>query len=113
MRQPGPPIYLRIRDAIVAGILEGRFGGETALPSVRALAEAEAVNPLTVSKAYHDLQTAGLVAARKGVGLYVAEGARARLLASERRRFLAEEWPPLRARVERLGLSPADLFTEA
>ena len=113
MRQPGPPIYLRIRDGIVAGILDGSFGGESPLPSVRALAGAEAVNPLTVSKAYQDLQAAGLVAAKKGVGLYVAPGARERLLASERRTFLAEEWPRVRARIERLGLETAELFADA
>ncbi len=113
MRQPGPPIYLRIRDGIVAGILDGSFGGDAPLPSVRALAGAEAVNPLTVSKAYQDLQAAGLVAAKKGVGLYVAPGARERLMASERRAFLAEEWPRVRAHIERLGLSPIDLFADA
>lgn len=113
MRQPGLPIYLRIRDAIVAGILEGRYGGEAALPSVRALAGTEEVNPLTVSKAYQELQAAGLVAAKKGVGLYVAPGARERLMASERRAFLAEEWPRVRARIERLGLGARELFAEA
>ncbi len=113
MRQPGPPIYLRIRDAIVAGILEGRYGGADALPSVRALAGAEEVNPLTVSKAYQELQAAGLVAAKKGVGLYVAPGAREKLMASERRAFLAEEWPRVRARIDRLGLAPNDLFADA
>ena len=104
---------MRIRDGIVAGILDGSFGGTRALPSVRALAEAEAVNPLTVSKAYQDLQAAGLVAARKGVGLYVAPGARETLLASERRAFLGEEWPRVRARIERLGITPGELFADA
>ena len=113
MRQPGPPVYLRIRNSIVAGILDGRFGGAHALPSVRALAGAEAVNPLTVSKAYQELQAAGLVVARKGVGLYVRPDARARLLESERRAFLNDEWPLIRARIERLGLSAADLFEDA
>lgn len=113
MRTPGIPVYLQIRDAIIAGILDGRYGGEMALPSVRALAGAEAVNPLTVSKAYQELQAAGLVAARKGVGLYVAPGARERLMKSERDSFLRDEWPRMRARIDRLGLSPADLFAEA
>lgn len=112
MRQAGLPVYIQIRDAIVAGILDGRYGGERALPSVRALAGSEAVNPLTVSKAYQELQTAGLVAARKGVGLYVAPGARERLLRRERELFLADEWPRVRARIERLGLTQAELFSD-
>jgi GntR family transcriptional regulator len=113
VRQSSPPVYLQIRDAIVADILDGRFGAGDALPSVRALAAAEGVNPLTVSKAYQDLQADGLVVARKGIGLFAAAGAREALLASERRRFLAEEWPGLRARVDRLGLTPDDLFAPA
>lgn len=113
VRPPGLPVYLQIRDSIVAGILDGRFGGAAPLPSVRALAGAEAVNPLTVSKAYQELQADGLVAARRGVGLYVAPGARERLLERERRRFLAEEWPLVQRRIARLGLSAADLFADA
>lgn len=113
VRAPGLPVYLQIRDAVVAAILDGHYGGGTALPSVRALAAAEAVNPLTVSKAYQELQSAGLIAARRGVGLYVEPGARERLLTRERQRFLADEWPGLRARIARLGLSPADLLADA
>ena len=111
------PIYLQIRDIIVARIIEresaGGVGDGGQLPSVRALAAELAVNPLTVAKAYQELQSAGLVAARKGVGLYVETGARAALLRTERAAFLRDEWPRTRARVERLGLRPEDLFADA
>ncbi len=110
MRQSAPPVYLRIRDRIVAAILDGHYAEGQALPSVRTLAAAEGVNPLTVSKAYQDLQADGLVVARRGIGLFAAKGARERLLADERRRFLAEEWPALRHRLGRLGLTPEDLL---
>lgn len=113
MRQSSPPVYLQIRDTIIAAILDGRYGEGDALPSVRALAAAEGVNPLTVAKAYQELQAEGLVIARKGIGLFAAEGARERLLASERRRFLAQEWPLLRDRLDRLGLTADDLFARA
>ena len=112
------PIYLQIRDIIVARIIDrgdGVAGGGDGdqLPSVRALAAELAVNPLTVAKAYQELQAAGLVAAKKGVGLYVEAGARLALLRTERHAFLRDEWPRLRARVERLGLRPEDLFADA
>jgi GntR family transcriptional regulator len=113
MRPPGPPVYLQIRDAIIAGILDGRYGGDRALPSVRALAATEAVNPLTVSKAYQELQAIGLVASRKGVGLYVAAGAREKLMLSERDRFLRDEWPQLKDRMRRLGLEARELLADA
>jgi GntR family transcriptional regulator len=107
------PIYLQIRDIIVARIIDRTDGDGAQLPSVRALAVELAVNPLTVAKAYQELQTAGLVAARKGVGLYVETGARLALLKTERAAFLREEWPRTRTRIERLGLTPADLFADA
>ena len=107
------PIYLQIRDIIVARIIDATDGDGAQLPSVRALAVELEVNPLTVAKAYQELQSAGLVAARKGVGLYVETGARLALLRTERAAFLREEWPRTRARIERLGLSPHDLFATA
>lgn len=107
------PIYLQIRDIIVARIIEREGTDGDQLPSVRALAAELTVNPLTVAKAYQELQAAGLVAARKGVGLYVETGARLALLRTERAAFLREEWPRTRARIERLGLTPQDLFADA
>ena len=108
------PIYLQIRDLIVARIIDRGTGGDgDQLPSVRALAAELAVNPLTVAKAYQELQAAGLVAAKKGVGLYVEAGARLALLRTERAAFLRDEWPRLRTRVERMGLRAEDLFADA
>lgn len=105
------PIYRQVRDMIVDRILASGDGAQ--LPSVRALAIEAGVNPLTVAKAYHDLQTSGLVLARKGVGLFVTEGAARALLQTERQLFLTEEWPRIQTRIEQLGLKAADLFERA
>jgi GntR family transcriptional regulator len=112
-KQHEKPVYVRLRDAIVDGILTGQYGDGEPLPSVRALAAEEAANPLTVAKAYQGLQTEGLVVVRRGVGLFVAHGARERLLSSERERFINQEWPAIRARMERLGISPSELTERA
>ena len=109
-KQHEKPVYVRLRETIIDGILAGLYGDGDALPSVRALACEEAANPLTVAKAYQGLQTEGLVIVRRGVGLFVAPGARARLLSSERERFVTEEWPAIRARMERLGIQPSKLI---
>ncbi len=105
------PIYRQIRDVIVSRILASGEGA--LLPSVRALAAEAGVNPLTVAKAYHDLQASGLVIAKKGVGLFAADGAARALLAQERQQFITEEWPRVQARIDRLGLSAADLLERA
>ena len=104
------PVYVRLRETIANAILSGRYNDGDSLPSVRALAAEEQANPLTVAKAYQGFQDEGLVLVKRGVGLFVAPGARARLKESERSRFLDEEWPEIRARIDRLGIDPAELL---
>ncbi len=104
------PVYVRLRETIADAILAGKYNDGDPLPSVRALAAEEQANPLTVAKAYQGFQDEGLVTVKRGVGLFVAAGARARLRDSERRRFVDEEWPSIRERMNRLGLDPAELI---
>jgi GntR family transcriptional regulator len=98
------PIYRQLRDRVVAMILDGELKESEAVPSVRQVAVDYQINPLTVSKAYQDLVDENLLEKRRGLGLFVGDGARARLLQLERERFLREEWPLLRARLARLDL---------
>src|SRR5215207_9886395 len=90
------PVYVRLREVIADAILVGRYTDGDPLPSVRALAAEQGANPLTVAKAYQGFQDEGLVTVRRGVGLFVASGAQARLSESERTRFLEREWPEIR-----------------
>ena len=107
------PVYLQLRDRIADAILDGTYRAGDMLPSVRALAAEQGANPLTVAKAYQLFQDEGLVVVRRGVGMFVAEDATARLLDRERRAFLDEEWPRIRAVMERLRLDPAELLEGA
>src|SRR5919199_3642295 len=91
------PVYLRLRDSIAAMILEGRVADGDPLPSVRSLAAEHGANPLTVAKAYQTFQDEGLVVVKRGVGMFVAEGAAERLRAAEREHFLRHRWPAIAA----------------
>lgn len=104
------PVYLKLRDQIAAAIIEGVYPEGEMLPSVRALAAERGANPLTVAKAYQQFQNDGLVEVQRGVGMYVVKGAANTLRARERDLFLKEEWPEIRARMDRLGLDPARLI---
>lgn len=108
--QHDKPVYVRLRETIADAILAGKYGDGDPLPSVRALAAEEQANPLTVAKAYQGFQDEGLIVVKRGVGMFVAAGARARLSESERSRFLKEEWPEIRARMRRLGISAEELL---
>ena len=106
------PIYQQLADRLAARLLDGELTEGEPMPSVRALASRYLLNPLTVTRALQALDEDGLLEARRGVGMYVRPGARERLKQAARDRFLATEWPQLRARLRRLGLGADDLHWE-
>jgi len=106
----GQPIYRQLRDFVVEMILDGKLAEGDVLPSVRHVAGEFRVNPLTVLKSYQLLVGEGLVESRRGRGMFVNPGARQQLLASEREKFLAEEWPRVLDTLHRLGLSAKELL---
>lgn len=109
MSESGKPVYLRLREIISASILDGEYRDGDMLPSVRAFAAQQGANPLTVAKAYQSFQDDGLVIVKRGVGMFVAEGATRRLRAMERARFLGDVWPPIAAQMRRIGIDMKDL----
>ena len=104
------PVYVRLREVIADAIVTGRYKDGDPLPSVRALAAQEVANPLTVAKAYQGFQDEGLVVVKRGIGMFVAAGAAAKLRSSEREQFIQREWPQIRDRMGRLGIDPAELI---
>lgn len=109
----GQPIYRQLRDRVVAMILDGVLKEGDPLPSVRTVAAEYRVNPLTVLKGYQELVDEELVEKRRGLGMFVKEGARNLLLRGERQKFLSDEWPRVQATIQRLGLSPEELLARA
>jgi GntR family transcriptional regulator len=107
------PIYRQLANRLAGGLLDGEPPEGEPMPSVRALAAQYMLNPLTVGRALQALADDGLLDNRRGLGLFVRQGARERLLALERRRFLEQEWPALRTRLRRLGLQMDELTWEA
>ena len=105
------PIYRQLRDRVVAMILDGTLKDGDVLPSVRSVAAEYRLNPMTVMKGYQELVDAELVEKKRGRGMFVTEGASKLLLGSEREKFLQEEWPKIKARIERLDLNLEDLLS--
>ena len=104
------PIYRQLKERVVAMLLDGVLKPGDALPSVRQVAAEYQLNPITVSRAYQELADEALVEKRRGLGMYVMEGASEKLLTSERERFLQEEWPLVLERIQRLGLALEELM---
>lgn len=106
------PIYQQLADRLAAQLIDGHPADGEPMPSVRTLAGQYLLNPLTVNRALQTLGDAGLLESRRGLGLYVMPGACGRLKASAREKFLIDEWPRLRERLRRLGISPEELSWE-
>ena len=104
------PIYRQLRDRVVAMILDGVLKEGDPLPSVRNVAAEYRVNPLTVLKSYQELVDGELVEKRRGLGMFVKDGARKSLMKGERQKFLSEEWPRIHETILRLGLTPEELL---
>lgn len=110
MQGEGSPAYLRLRAHIAGMILAGDYQDGDMLPSLRSFATEHGANPLTVAKAYQSFQEEGLIVVKRGVGMFLAEGATQRLMVSERHQFLHCYWPRIRAVIDRLGLDPEELL---
>jgi GntR family transcriptional regulator len=104
------PIYLQLKDQILTMIMDGILAEGEALPSVRKVAVEYQINPITASKAYAELVDDGLVEKRRGLGMFILEGARKNLLATEQKIFLEREWPRIVEQISRLGLDVNDLL---
>ena len=105
------PIYLQLRDRVVAMMLDGVLNEGDPLPSVRNVAAEYRINPITVLKAYQELVDEQLVETRRGRGMFIQPGARELLLRGEREKLLAEHWPRIHATIKRLGLTPEELLS--
>lgn len=104
------PIYRQLKERVLGMMLDGLLKPGDALPSVRQIAADYQLNPITVSKAYQELVDESLVEKRRGLGMYVTEGAHEKLLTTERERFVREEWPAMVERIRRLGLDIEQLL---
>jgi GntR family transcriptional regulator len=107
------PIYRQLRDRVVMMILDGVLTDGDALPSVRTVAAEYRLNPLTVLKGYQELVEEGLVEKKRGLGMFVNEGAQSKLLQAERARFVEKEWPMVLATIKRLGLDTDSLLKDS
>ncbi|MGH1470660.1 MAG: GntR family transcriptional regulator [Cellvibrionaceae bacterium] len=104
------PIYRQLRDKVIRLIIDGSLQEGEAVPSVRQVASDYQINHLTVSKAYQELVEGKLLEKRRGVGMFVEQGARATLLAREKNQFITVELPLLAERMKNLGFTKAEVI---
>ncbi|MGR0318945.1 GntR family transcriptional regulator [Agromyces sp. ZXT2-3] len=103
------PIFLQIAEQIENDIVDGTVTEDAAIPSINELAAFHRINPATALKGVNRLVEQGLVAKRRGVGMFVVPGARARLIERRRAEFAAEYLRPLIVEAAKLGIGVDEL----
>ncbi len=102
------PLYRQLVQQVERLAAAGRLREGDALPSVRDLSRELGVNPATVVKAYAELEHAGLVETRRGLGTFLAKGSGG-LQRAQRARRLRDSADALVVEAHHLGLSEDDI----
>ena len=103
------PIFMQIAEQIENDIISGALHEETQIPSTNEFAAFHRINPATAGKGVNLLVDSGVLYKRRGIGMFVAEGSRARLVADRRERFREQYVTPLLDEARKLDISPVQL----
>jgi GntR family transcriptional regulator len=107
----GVPLFVQIAERLADEIADGTLAEGERVPSTNEMAAFYRINPATAAKGINMLTDDGLLEKRRGIGMFVAAGARARLL-GERRKLFAERFvEPLVVEAGRLGIDAEELVT--
>jgi GntR family transcriptional regulator len=107
--EEGRALFLQIAEGVEDSIIDGSLAEEAQAPSTNELAAFFRINPATAAKGVNMLVDKGVLYKRRGIGMFVAPGARERLLAERRVAFADRFVEPLLAEGRKLGLGAEDL----
>ena len=109
MIEEGRALFLQIAESVEDSIVEGSLAEESQAPSTNELASFYRINPATAAKGIAVLVDKGVLYKRRGIGMFVAAGARSVLLEERRTAFADRYVEPLVAEARKLGLGPEEL----
>lgn len=104
------PIYLQIKERIEEQIVSGQLAEEEQIPSTTQLVNFYKINHLTISKGIGMLVEDGIIYKKRGVGMFVAKGAREKLLEQRKEMFVEQYIDPLLREADNLGITKEDLI---
>jgi DNA-binding transcriptional regulator YhcF (GntR family) len=109
MIDEGKPIFVQIAEQIENDIIDGVYPAESQVPSTNEFAAFYRINPATAGKGVNLLVETGVLYKKRGIGMFVSDGARERLVAKRRDAFSDEYLRPLLAEAAKLGIGPDQL----
>lgn len=110
MFEDSRPIFQQIAEGIIDDILRGRYAEGEQVPSTNELAAYLRINPATAGKGLGLLVDQGVLVKRRGIGMFVAEGAKSRIAAERRERFTTDFIRPLLTEARTIGLDSEALI---
>ena len=109
MNEEAGPIFRQVAAEIENAIVDGTLPEETQAPSSNELAAFHRINPATAAKGLNQLVADGVLYKRRGVGMFVATGAREQVLKRRRSEFADQYVRPLLTEAEKLGITAREL----
>ncbi len=109
MNEAAGPIFRQVADEIENAIVDGTLAEEAQAPSSNELAAFHRINPATAAKGLNELVADGVLYKRRGVGMFVATGAREQLLERRRSEFADQYLTPLLVEAEKVGITVAEI----
>ncbi len=104
-------IYLQMAERICDDIISGKYAPGERIPSVRELAVYLGVNANTAVRAYENLSAQGIIQTRRGLGFFVTEDAKDRIMQARRLRFMDDTLPEVFRQMQMLGI-PVETLEE-
>ena len=111
MIDEGRALFVQIAENVEDSIVDGSLAEDSRAPSTNELAAFYRINPATAAKGVNMLVEKGVLVKRRGIGMFVAIGAREQLRLERRAAFAARYIQPLLAEARTLGLTPDELAT--
>lgn len=105
------PIWMQIYELILSRIASSEWPEGERIPSVRELGATLVVNPNTVMRTYERLTDEALIFNRRGIGYFVAEGAKNKAATIAHERFITEQLPILFAKMKSIGITAEEILT--
>ena len=107
----GTPLFVQIAEQLADDVVDGVLPEGARVPSTNELAAFYRINPATAAKGINLLVDHAVLEKRRGIGMFVADGAREQLRASRRKQFAEQYLDPMLAEAARLGIDTDTLVS--
>lgn len=104
------PIFIQLAERLENDIVMGTINEQSQIPSINELALFHRINPATALKAVNQLVDNGLLFKKRGIGMFVASGAREQLLAKHNQQFVDDYIEPMKKEARKLGITKEQLI---